>query len=55
MASDIKRLIGKQVARIRIERGFTQAQLAEQLAVATETISRLERGISIPSIEPLRI
>lgn len=53
MTSDIKRLIGKQVARIRIESGLTQAQLAEQLDVATETISRLERGISIPSLKTL--
>lgn len=53
MSADIKKLIGKQVAKFRIERGLTQAQLAEMLDVATETISRLERGISIPSLKTL--
>lgn len=53
MSTDIKRLVGKQLAKFRIERGLTQAQLAESLDVATETVSRLERGISIPSLKTL--
>ncbi|OGQ35974.1 MAG: hypothetical protein A3G39_08865 [Deltaproteobacteria bacterium RIFCSPLOWO2_12_FULL_43_16] len=53
MRDNVNRLIGKQVAKIRREKGFTQAQLAESLDVATETISRLERGVSIPSLKTL--
>lgn len=53
MSTDIKKLIGAQVTKFRYERGLTQAQLAELLDVATETISRLERGISIPSLKTL--
>jgi transcriptional regulator with XRE-family HTH domain len=53
MPKDIEKLIGAQVARIRKEREFTQEQLAELVDVATETISRLERGVSIPSLRTL--
>lgn len=53
MSRDYRKLIGKQVARIRKEMGLTQAQLAEAIDVAPETISRLERGISIPSLGTL--
>lgn len=53
MPTDINKLVGKQVLKLRLERGLTQAQLAELLDVATETISRLERGVSIPSLKTL--
>lgn len=53
MAGMYERLIGKQVAKIRKERGMSQAQLAEAIDVAPETISRLERGVSIPSLNTL--
>lgn len=53
MPTGVERLVGRQVARIRRERDLTQAQLAELVDVATETISRLERGVSIPSLKTL--
>lgn len=53
MAGKYERLIGKQVAKFRKEQGMSQAQLAEAIDVASETISRLERGVSIPSINAL--
>lgn len=53
MQDDIERLIGKQIAKMRKERSLTQAQLAELVDVAFETISRLERGVSIPSLKTL--
>ena len=37
----------------RKERDFTQEQLAESVQVSTETISRLERGVSVPSLKTL--
>jgi len=53
MPKKIEKLIGEQVAKIRREREITQEQLAELVGVATETISRLERGVSIPSLKTL--
>ncbi len=53
MSGKYERLIGKQIARFRKESGMSQAQLAEAIDVASETISRLERGVSIPSLNTL--
>ncbi|RJQ41882.1 MAG: XRE family transcriptional regulator [Nitrospiraceae bacterium] len=49
----VGKLIGAQIARIRKEREITQAQLAETIDVTVETISRLERGVSIPSLKTI--
>jgi transcriptional regulator with XRE-family HTH domain len=43
-----------QIARLRIEAGFTQAQLAELVGTTQPSIARLERGQSQPTIEFLR-
>jgi transcriptional regulator with XRE-family HTH domain len=53
MSKDVEKLIGGQIARLRKERELTQGQLAELVDVSTETISRLERGVSIPSLKTL--
>lgn len=53
MPEDVEKLVGAQIARIRKEREITQEQLAESVDVAPETISRLERGVSIPSLKTL--
>lgn len=53
MKKPIEELLGSQIANIRKRRNLTQAQLAESVNVATETISRIERGISIPSVKTL--
>lgn len=45
MSNSVEKLIGARIARIRKEREITQEQLAELVDVATETISRLERGV----------
>lgn len=42
--------IGYQVARLRIQRGLTQAQLAEMVGTRQPSIARLENGISVPSL-----
>jgi transcriptional regulator with XRE-family HTH domain len=36
--------LGRRLARIRLERNLTQAQLAEQAGVAKRTVERLEAG-----------
>jgi DNA-binding XRE family transcriptional regulator len=41
---------GYQVARLRIIRGLTQAQLAELVGTRQPSIARLENGTSIPSL-----
>ena len=41
---------GYQVARLRILRGLTQAQLAEMVGTRQPSIARLENGSSVPSL-----
>jgi DNA-binding XRE family transcriptional regulator len=41
---------GYQIARLRIQRGLTQAQLAEMVGTRQPSIARLENGNSIPSL-----
>jgi DNA-binding XRE family transcriptional regulator len=41
---------GFQIARLRILRGLTQAQLAEKVGTKQPSIARLENGSSLPSI-----
>ncbi len=41
---------GYQVARLRIQRGLTQAQLAEMVGTRQPSIARLENGTSVPSL-----
>lgn len=48
--STVERKLGRNVASYRKLAGLTQEQLAESVGVTSETISRLERGIAIPSL-----
>ena len=41
---------GYQVARLRMLRGLTQAQLAEMVGTRQPSIARLENGSSTPSL-----
>jgi len=41
---------GYQVARLRMVRGLTQAQLAEMVGTRQPSIARLENGTSAPSL-----
>ncbi len=47
----IKKTLGDRVKRFRKDAGLTQERLAEKVDMAVETISRLERGHSLPSVE----
>lgn len=42
--------LGYQVARLRMFRGLTQAQLAEMVGTRQPSIARLENGSSTPSL-----
>jgi transcriptional regulator with XRE-family HTH domain len=47
------RQIGLRVLERRQLVGWTQASLAERVGISVETVSRLERGAAMPSIERL--
>jgi transcriptional regulator with XRE-family HTH domain len=51
--SDFTKLIGRNVKSARIRQGLTQSKLAERLGLDNLTISRLETGVQMPSIERL--
>jgi len=44
---------GQAIQRIRKERGITQEQLAEMTNVASNSISRIERGLLMPALPTL--
>lgn len=44
---------GSAIKRIRKQRGLTQEQLAEQIPIASNSISRMERGLLVPSLPTL--
>lgn len=53
MTSKEKRLatqMGKAIAVRRQQKGLTQAELAEKIDVEQETISRFERGATLPPL-----
>ncbi len=41
--------IGKRIARLRVERGWTQQALSQRLAVSRVAISHMEMDLTIPS------
>lgn len=52
MTVDFK-LIGKRIAALRKERGWTQGKLAEKADLSNNYLSNIENNRSIPSIETL--
>ena len=44
---------GQAIQRIRKERGMTQEQLAEITNIASNSISRIERGLLMPALPTL--
>lgn len=53
MKRSIGKNLGLRIAEIRKSRNVKQSQLAESINVAMETISRIECGVSIPSVRTL--
>ena len=53
MPGDFGKKLGRRVAELRKRAGLTQLKLAEKVDVAVETVSRLERGVTLPGIEKL--
>lgn len=52
---DLLRDVGRRLARIRKDRGWTQEQLAEKIGIAPVTLSRLETGARAMSLSSLAI
>lgn len=52
--TDIRRLIAYQVLLAREKRNITQKQLAEKTGIYQADISKIERGLSNPSIDTLK-
>ena len=53
MVSNVERRIGGKITEARLGQGVTQAGLAEKLGLSTESISRMERGVSFPSLKTI--
>jgi transcriptional regulator with XRE-family HTH domain len=51
--SALAKLIGRNVKAARVRLGLTQSELAEKLGLDSLTISRLETGVQMPTIERL--
>lgn len=49
----LNHLIGQAIAKYRKQAGLSQEQLAEALGIGYEAVSRMERGVVIPSVERL--
>lgn len=49
----IKKIVGKKLKAIRLKSDMTIQELAEKSRVSSNMISRIERGLTIPSVEIL--
>jgi transcriptional regulator with XRE-family HTH domain len=50
---DLAKVVGQAIARQRNRSGLTQEAVAEQLGIGMEAVSRIERGIVVPTIARL--
>ena len=49
----VKRLIGKKLKATRLKNDMTIQELADRSKVSSNMISRIERGLTVPSVEIL--
>jgi transcriptional regulator with XRE-family HTH domain len=50
-ADQIRKRLGQNIAQARKDKGWMQAELAEQLGMEPVSLSRIETGNSLPGIE----
>ena len=50
---DMRRLVGRNFARLRLAKGFTQERFAEVSGVTQQYVSDLERGLRNPTVVTL--
>jgi transcriptional regulator with XRE-family HTH domain len=53
LASVLGQRLGRNVSRIRKLTAWTQEELAQRIGVEPETVSRVERGATVPSLSTL--
>lgn len=53
--SDLPQRLGRNIAQRRRQIGWTQANLAERMKMEPESISRFERGATLPSLATLEL
>lgn len=53
--SDLPQRLGRNIAKRRKQIGWTQAHLAERMKMEPESISRFERGATLPSLATLEL
>ena len=47
---DLAVAVGRAIAKQRVTSGLTQEQVAERLGIGLEAVSRMERGVVIPTV-----
>ena len=47
---ELKVAVGSSIARLRREKGMTQAELAERINYSDKAVSKWERGESLPDV-----
>ena len=47
---ELKTIVGANLARLRKDRGMTQAELAERINYSDKAVSKWERGESLPDV-----
>lgn len=46
----LARRVGRAIAKRRVTCGLTQEQVAERLKIGVEAVSRIERGVVLPTV-----
>lgn len=54
MGTELSRIVGLRVKRARQAANLTQSQLAERIDRTKESISNVERGLSLPGLDTLQ-
>ena len=49
----LARVVGRAIARHRVAANLTQEQVAEHLGIGNEAVSRMERGVVMPTVQRL--
>ena len=55
MVANLRKLFGKRLRELRIEKGFNQLYLGTLCGLSEDFISQLERGINTPSFETIEV
>ena len=51
--ADKRKAIGARIKQYRIQKGYTQAALAEMVGISNNHLSTIERGLSFPNLDTM--